>query len=259
MIPKEIAYEKAKEAAEKAVQIDDTLSEAYVSLGNVKTLYFWDWEGAEESYLRALSLNDSNAEAHHQYAHLLTMRGRVNEGVSEMEQALELEPISPVINSCLGQNLYFARKYDDAITQLKKAIQMDLYSVDTYFWIGKSYLQQGHLEQAIEMFKKGMTSPRFKTRILGALGYSYALEGEKEKAQSILSQLEKISENEYVDPCYKAWIYTAFNDKDSAFKWLEKGFEERSNWMIMLKPDPFFDSLRKEAEFKDLVKKMNLE
>ncbi|MBD3415038.1 MAG: protein kinase [Candidatus Aminicenantes bacterium] len=259
LIPKEIAYKKAKETAEKAIQIDNTLSEAYVSLGNVKALFGWDWEGAEESYLRALSLNPSNAEAHHQYAHLLTMRGKVEKGVSEMKQALVLEPLSPVINSCLGQNLYFARKYDAAINQLKKAMEMDLFSEDSYEWIGKSYLQKGLIEQSQDWFEKGMTAPRFKTRMLAVLGYSYALEGKKTDAQNTLNQLRQISENQYVDPCYIAWIYAGLGEKEFTFKWLNKGLEERSNWMIFLKTDPCFDSLRKEHEFKALLKKMNLE
>jgi serine/threonine-protein kinase len=259
MIPKEIAYEKAKEAAEKAIEIDDTVSEAQVSLANVKTLYYWDWEGADKAFRRALELNPSNAEAHHQYAHLLTMRGQLEEGVTEMKRALELEPLSAVINSCLGQNLYFARKYDAAIEQLQKAIEMDPNLGDPYGWLGKAYLQKGMLEQAKEMLQKGTTAPRIKTRMLGALGYAYVVEGKKYEAQNILQQLRKLSEEQYVDPCYPAWVYAGLGEKEIAFEWLDKAFEEKSNWMIMLKPDPFFEGLHSDPRFKILLKKMGLD
>jgi len=259
MIPKEIAYEKAKEAAEKAIEIDDTVSEAHVSLANVKTLYYWDWEGADKAFRRALELNPSNAEAHHQYAHLLTMRGQLEEGVTEMKRALELEPLSAVINSCLGQNLYFARKYDAAIEQLQKAIEMDPNLGDPYGWLGKAYLQKGMLEQAKEMLQKGTTAPRIKTRMLGALGYAYVVEGKKYEAQNILQQLRKLSEEQYVDPCYPAWVYAGLGEKEIAFEWLDKAFEEKSNWMIMLKPDPFFEGLHSDPRFKILLKKMGLD
>jgi len=259
LIPKEAAYEKAKEAAEKALEVDDDISEAHVSLANVKTLFYWDWEGAEKAYKRALELNPSNAEAHHQYAHFLTMQGRLEDGVTEMKRALELEPLSAVINSCLGQNLYFARKYDAAIKQLQKAIEIDPIFYDPYGWLGMAYLNKGDFEHAIAMFQKVTTFPRFKTRMLGALGYAYAIETERDEAENILQQLRELSKELYIDPCYMAWIYTGLSGKERALDLLDKAYEERSNWMIVLKPDPFFDSLRSNPRFTALLKKMGLE
>jgi TolB-like protein/Tfp pilus assembly protein PilF len=259
MIPKETAYERAKETAEKALEVDDTLSEAHVSLANVKTLYYWDWEGAEQSYVRALELNPSNAEAHHQYAHFLTMKGQTEEGVAEMKRALKLEPLSAVINSCLGQNLYFDRKYDAAIVQLLKAIEMDPNLGDPFGWLGKAYLQKGMLEQAKEMFQKGTIAQRLKAQMLGALGYAYAVEGKEEEAQKMLQQLRKLSEEQYVDPYYSAWINTGLGEKEIALDWLNRAYEEKSNWMITLKPDPFFESLHSDPRFKELLKKIGLD
>jgi tetratricopeptide (TPR) repeat protein len=258
-IPPEVAYERAKEAAEKAVEIDDTVSEAHVSLANVKTLYYWDWEGAENAYKHALELNPSNAEAHHQYAHLMTMRGRLEDGVTEMKQALELEPLSVVINSCLGQNLYFAREYDAAIEQLQKAIEIDPNYYDPYGWLGMAFLNKGDFEQASALFQKGTSFPRFKTRMLGALGYAYADEGRRDEAENIIQQLKDLSEGQHVDPCYMAWIHAGLGEKETAFDWLDKGYKERSNWMLMLKVDPLFDSLHSDLQFETLLKKMGLD
>jgi TolB-like protein/Flp pilus assembly protein TadD len=258
MIPKEIAYDEAKEAAEKAIGIDDTVSEAHVSLANIKALYYWDWDGADKAYRRALELNSSNAEAHHQYAHLLTLMGQTEEGVTELTRALELEPLSAVINSCLGQNLYFDRKYDSAIEQLKKAIEMDPNLGDPYGWLGMAYLQKGMLEQAKEMLQKGTAFSRIKTRMLGALGYTYVEDGKKDEAQNILQQLKKLSERQYVDPYCLAWTYAGLGEREIVFKLLDKAFEEKSNLMIMLKPDPFFEDLHSDPRFKAILKKMDL-
>lgn len=120
-----------------------------------------------------------------------------------------------------------------------------------------AYLQKRMFERAVAMFQKGATFPRFKTRMLGVLGYAYAVEGKRNEAQNILGQLRELSEKQYVDPCYIAWIYTGLGKKELAFHWLDRAYEKRSNWMIMLKKDPFFDSLRSDLRYETLLKKLN--
>jgi tetratricopeptide (TPR) repeat protein len=176
-----------------------------------------------------------------------------------MKRAIELEPLSTVINSCLGQNLYFARKYNAAIEQSQKAIELDPTYYDPHGWLGMAYLNMGDFDRARSIFQKGATFPRFKTRMLGALGYAFAREGKRNEAQNVLHQLRELSEKQYVDPCYMAWIHTGLGKKEIVFEWLDKGYEEKSNWMIMLKADPFFDSLRSDPRFKILLGKMGLD
>lgn len=257
-VPREIAAERAGEAAEKALQIDATLSEAHVSLGNVKINFLWDWEAAQKSFERPLELNPSNAEAHHQYAHLIAQKGQLNDGIAEMRRALELEPLSVVISSCLGQALYFARQYDDAIEELEKAIEVDPSYKEPYGSLGMIYLEKRQFEKAIPMLEKGATSPTYKIRMMGALGYAYALQGKKDEARKMLQELRALDEKQHVDPCFLAWIHSGLGEKEQAFQLLNQAYEEKANWMLIIKVDPFFDSLRSDPRFKALLKKMNL-
>jgi tetratricopeptide (TPR) repeat protein len=259
LVPRDVAFTKAKEAAIKAIEIDNTVSEAHVSLANVEILCFWDWVNAEKEFKRALELNPSNAEVHHQYAHLLASTGRLEEGVLEMRRALEFEPISVVINSCMGQNLYYACRYNAAIEQLQKAIEIDPSYYDPYGWLGMAYLLKGMQEQAITMFQKAKAFPRYKTRMIGALGYAYAIQGMRSEALNKLKELEDLSKEGRIDLCYIAWIFTGLGEKKRAFEWLEKAYEEKSNLLIMLKVDPFYESLRSDPRFRTLLKKMRLE
>jgi TolB-like protein/Tfp pilus assembly protein PilF len=258
-LPKTEAYSRAKAEAIKALEIDDTLSEAHVALANIKYWYDWDWENAEQEYKRALALNPSNAEAHHEYAHFLASEAKLDESLEEMRLAIELEPLSVVIHSCLGMNLYLSRKYDEAIEELHKAMSMDPEYYDPYGWLGMAYVKTGRLSQSIEMFNQGIKFPAVKTRNMSALGYAYAVMGRKEEAQNQLQQLMEISKENYIDPCFMAWIYSGLGEKEPAFKWLNKAYEERSNWMIWLKVDPFFDALRSDPRFSGLLRKIGLD
>jgi len=258
-MPKKDAYTRGKEKALKALEIDDTLSEAHVALADIKYWFDWDWAGAESEYLRAISLNSSNAEAHHQYAHLLATVGKLDQGVAEMRRAAELEPLSVNIHSCLGMNLNLSRKYDEAVEVLEKALNMDPEYYDPYGWLGIAYLKTGRLTRSLDMFKKGATFLAAKAWNVAGLGYAYAVMGRKAEARNQLRQLTEMPAESYVDPCFMAWVYSGLGEKEPAFKWLDRAYEERSSWIIWLKVDPFLDALRSDPRFSQLLQKIGLE
>jgi len=259
-IPPKTAYEKGIAAAVKALEIDNTLGGAYAAIASLKTWYSreLDLKGAEKAYEKALALNPLDANIYHDFAHFLAFMGKHEKSIRLMKKALELEPISIVTISCLGQSYYQAELYDLAIDQLKKAVDMDSNYFHPYGWLGMAYLKKEWYDQAVEMFEKGTESTSYKTRAIGALGYTYAVRGMRNEAFKQLNRLNNLSGQIAVDPCYIAWIYTGLGQKDKAFEWLEKAYEEGSNWLIMINTDGLFDPLRSDVRFTSLVKKIGL-
>ncbi len=258
-LPRKDAYTRSKAEAIKALEIDDTLSEAHVSLGNIRIWLDWEWTNAEMEYKQALALNSSNAEARHMYSHLLSIIGRHKEAIQEMRQALELEPFSVIINSCLGQVLFLARRYDEAMEQLQKTVEMDSNFPPLYQWLGMTYLEKGILNQAIEKFQKGATFSEIQIMMIGYIGYTYAVIGKKSEARDRIEQLKYHSKKNYVDPYFIAQIYAGLGEKNDAFAWLNKAYNESSLYIILLKVDPLFDNLRGDSRLKELLKMMKLE
>jgi serine/threonine-protein kinase len=251
--PGEFAYTKAKKEALKAIEIDNSVGEAHASIALIKQLYEWDWPGAEREYKQALMLSPSYAEARHQYSHLMALLGRFDEAIAEMKQALEIEPLSVVMNSCVGQQYYFARKFDEAIQQHRKAIEMDPNHYLPHFHIGYDYHQKRMFKEAISEFQTGIDLSGDIARAKGALGQTYAQWNKKDMARRLIDQLEKGWESRYV-ATYIAQIFVGLGQKDEAFEWLDKAYEARDPYLIYLE-DPMWDDPR----FTALLKKMNLE
>jgi serine/threonine protein kinase/Tfp pilus assembly protein PilF len=260
--PKEVYLQglKARESALKALEIDNTLAEAYTSLGSIKWKYDWDWDGAEQELLRAIELNPGNANAHFVYAYLLMLMARFEEAITEMKLALELDPLSLIINRNLGQLFYRARQYDKAIEALQKTLQMDPDFSVTHFYLGSTYLQKSFYKEALAEFQKEKDiSKRQALDPEAMIIATNALMGEREEALQILNDFMEISKDAYVSPYFFAYIHVALGEKDSTFEWLEKAYNERDIYMRWLKVDPLFDSIRSDPRFKALLKKMNLE
>jgi serine/threonine protein kinase len=258
-LPKKDAFTKARSEALKALEIDEGVGEAHVSLAGIKAWYDWDWAGAEREFKRALELGPSNVEAHHMYAHLLEGIARFNEAFTEMRRALELEPLSINLNSCMGQILFIARRYDEAMHELQKTIEMDPSFSLPYYWLGRVYLEKAMHEEAIEQLEKGTTSAGIRTMMMGALGYAYAVTGRTTDAQNIVDQLKSLSKKRYVDPYFEALVYVGLGKKERAFELLEKAYEGRSAYISLLKVDPLFDNLHSDQRYISLLKKMGLE
>jgi len=259
--PRKEAHEKGVAAAMKGLEIDNTVAEIYVSLGNHKQSYGLDWDikGALNNYEKALSLNPSDAETYHEYAHLLTHIGKFDEGITMMNRALELEPLSIVISSCLGQTLYEVRKYEKAVNQLNKAIEMDSTYQHPYGWLGLSYLKKGMYDDAVKMLQKGTKSLGYGTRWIGALGYTYAVLGKRDEALQQLKRLNELSNEKVVDPRYFPWIYMGLGEREKVIELLEKAYEERSGVLIMLHNDPLFEPLRSDERYKTLLRNIGFD
>jgi serine/threonine-protein kinase len=249
---------KAKAAATKALEIDNTLAEAHASLGMTRMGYEWDWAGAEREFQRAIELDPNYATAHHWYAICLWTAGRSEQAIASLKQAQELDPLSLIINTDIGLQLHFARRYDEAIEQGQKALEMDSNFAAGHRPLGMAYEQKGMYAEAIAEFQKALDVSRGNPFALGALGHAYAVSGNREKARQVLSDLLALSKRRYVPPFSTAVIYTGLGDKERALEWLEKAFDDRSLEMIFLKVDPRFDRLHSDPRFANLLRRMGL-
>jgi tetratricopeptide (TPR) repeat protein len=248
---------KAKAASERALQLDDSLAEAHASLAYVNWQYDFDWADAESEYHRAIGLNPSYAEAHHQYGYLLAFQGRFDESLAEMKRASELDPLSAGITNDVALPLTLQAKYEEAREQAHKAQELDPNSYALQWAFGWIYLEAGKFREAIPVLEKArvMDSPPF---VAAWLGYAYAKNGERANAQPILAELSQMSSRQFVSPFCNAIIYLGFGDNERALDGLQKAYEARSQWLTFLKVDRVFDPLRADLRFIELLKKVGL-
>ncbi len=258
--PKE-SYPRAREAAQKALEIDDTLAEGHTSLAWVKTIYDWDRSGGEKEFQRAIELNPAYATAHFWHSLALVSMGRSEEAIAEQKRALQLDPLSLIINRVLGFDFYAARHYDQAIEQEKLTLEMDRNFAFVHMNLGQAYLQESMYKEGIAEFEKELVvSPRHPYALSG-LGHAYAVAGRRAEAQKMLDQLNAISEQKYVPAISKVGVYVGLGDKEKAFEWLGKAYEDRSigSSFPTIKMDPIYDPLRSDPRFADLLRRMNLQ
>jgi eukaryotic-like serine/threonine-protein kinase len=259
VLPPREAIPKAKEAASKALAFDDTLAEAHTALAYVKSTYDWDWPGAEREFKRAIELNPNYATAHFWYAIHLQALGRLDEAIAEAKLAQEADPVSPIIGLLPGRTFYLARRYDQAIEQLHKTLEMDPNFPRTHWWLAMAYEQVGRHEEAVAESQKAVSLSAGEPTYIGQLGHAYAVSGKKAEAQKVLAELKDLSKRRYVAPFDIARVYMGLGDKSRALEWLEKAYEDHSDWVAWIKVWPQFDSLRGEPRFHDLLRRMGLE
>ena len=258
----EEAYQKAKNAAERALKIDDNLAQAHTSLGCMASIYSWDWEKAEHEFKQAIKLNPQYATTYHWYAiNYLIPNGRFDEAIVNIKRAQDLDPLSLIINTTVGLVYYFARHYEQAIEQYQKTLEMDPNFGVTYFFMSWTYEQQALFKEAVNALQKAIKLSGESTAMLVELGCTYAGAGKKDKAIKVLDKLIKPSERDKITPytMYSiASIYAGLDDKDQAVKWLQKAHLRRSYRLIYLQVDPKFDTIRSDKRFKTLLKKVGL-
>jgi serine/threonine protein kinase/Tfp pilus assembly protein PilF len=258
IFPPKQSFPRAKAAALKALEIDDSLPEAHASLGYVKLYHDWEWPEAEKEFQRSLVLNPSYATGNHFYGNLLIVTGRTEDAVARFGMALELDPLSLIINAGLGWALYHSRQYKDAEEQVRKALELDSNFALGHLWLGQVYEQQQLFQEAVNEMHKGVTLSGESTYAIARLGHAYGLAGQREEARRVLNELQILSKHSYVSAYDVAVIFVSLNENDEVFKWLEKAYDERAQGLALLKVDPRVDVLRSDSRYNDLVLLMNL-
>ncbi len=256
------AFPKAKAAALRALEVDDSLPEAHLALGWVLATYDWDWKGAEREFRRALELNRVLPYVGHRtYAWFLAWMGRFDEAIALIRQGREFNPLDLGRNRVMGVVLFCARLYDQAIEEQLQVLDMDPYFRMVHNDLGNAYLQKGRYEEAIAEFQTAAALSKGESERgslhLSHLGYAYAVTGNSAEALKILEALKADSERMYVAPLRVAQIYIGLGLKEEAFQWLEKAYRVRDGDMCLLKVWPHYDPLRSDPRFQDLLRRMN--
>lgn len=249
---------KAKAAALRGIEIDETLPEAHVALGFTLFWYEWDWAAAERECLRALELNPNNADAHFAYAHVLSNSARHEMAIAEIRRAKELDPLSFVTNALEGQILFFAGKHDEALDRLQKTIDLNPNFWLAHLFISRVYTEKGMHAEAIAATKKARELSQ-NSQSDAYRAYAAARQGQMAEARVVLDELLKLSKERYVPPYNLAIIYHALGESDKALKYLEKGFAEKDVRMVFMKVEPMWTTLRSNRRFVDLLKRARFE
>jgi serine/threonine-protein kinase len=259
-LPSPDTYPKARAAAEKALEIDETLSEAHTSLAFVKFIYDWKWLDAEKEFKRAIELNPSYALAHQWYAEYLANMARHDESIERAERARMIDPLSFSIMHSYASTLFMARHYDLSIGQFQKILEVDPNYMAAHWFLAYPYVQKAMYNEAIEEVHKAieLSGERYPP-LVAWLGIASAYAGQNEEAEKIIEELILLSKQRYVAPCYIVFIYTGLGQIDKAFEWLARAFDVRDDWLPGLKVMPMFDGLRSDSRFNALLKKMDLE
>jgi TolB-like protein/DNA-binding winged helix-turn-helix (wHTH) protein/Tfp pilus assembly protein PilF len=256
--PPRVAMPRAKAAATKALEIDDHLAEAHVSLGYISFAYDWDWSAAGKHFEQALALNPTYTKAHNWYPFYLSSRGRSQEALAVAKSALDLDPASPAVSHNLAVQFYLARKFDQAIEQCQKTIEMDPNFAVAYQVLGQSYLARGMNREALPVLEKYSEVSRSGVDSVALLGYTHARLAERSQALQMLEQLKAASKEHFVPSFFFALVYAGLEDKDQAFSWLEKGCEERYTRFAYLKLEALWDPLRSDPRFSDLIRRVGI-
>jgi TolB-like protein/DNA-binding winged helix-turn-helix (wHTH) protein/Flp pilus assembly protein TadD len=255
MTPKE-ALPKAKAAAIKALELNNNLGEAHNSLAFCLDAFDWDFASAEKEFRRAIELNPSYATAHHWYAWHLSLLGRNSEAISEMKKAKDLDPLSLIISADLAELLLIAHAYDESIRQSRRTIEMDANFALAHNQLAQAYLQKQMFPEAVAELQKAIQLSGRSPTFTANLARAYAAMGKKKEAMDLLDDLKQHASPGYSRASEIAAVYIALGDNDQAMTWLEKGFAERFNPGVLLRPG--FDPIRSDPRFQNLLHRIGL-
>ncbi len=247
---------KVRANALKALELDQTVAAAHVALSSVNVFDGWNWAAAEAEARRAVEVSPGDPLTHGHLADYLSIRGRHGEAISEFGLALELDPISPELNNWLALMLYRARRYDESIAQCQKVLEIDPHHVNVLWFMALSLEQKGELAEAIASLEKAVGlagAPHYRA----LLGRAHALFGDRTNALTLLDELNALRQQSYVSPLDMAVIHFGLGDLTSTFEWLEEAYRQRV-WRIIELLMPFFDSLRPDPRWQDLVRRIGL-
>jgi len=249
------AFTRAKEAADRALQLDDRLSDAHTSMGGVLMNHLWDWEGAERSLRRAIALDPNNAEGHLWYNDFLSAMGRRDEALATIRRGLELDPLSLTMNATMGLSFFYARRYDEAIAQQRRTIELDPTFAPAVRSLGGALEQKGLYEEAIAAFQKA-ASLSHDLASASLMAHTFAVSGRTDKARALLAELHK--EKRYLSPYSVAAVHVALGEHDVAFERLEEAYRTRDRGMVWVKVAPRLDPIRPDPRFSSILRRMKL-
>ena len=260
-LPPTESFPKAKSAALKALELDDTLAEAHVALGYA-AFFDWDWQSAEREFKRAIELNPNSALSHARYAVCLITRLRFNESIAEAQRAQELDPLSPDMVSVLGVVYFVARQYDESIAQSQKALDLNPNIPVVRATLGLAYAMKPMYPQALAEYDKIPNQDKVTAAgnqfVAGTLGWVYAVSGRRTDALKIAQEFRELSTHAYVDFYWSAVVYAGLGDKNEAFRLLEKSYQEHSASMPFLAIDPFWYGVHSDPRYSDLLRRVGL-
>jgi DNA-binding winged helix-turn-helix (wHTH) protein/tetratricopeptide (TPR) repeat protein len=252
-------YQEAKRAAEKAIELDNSLAEAHCSRAVIAYFFDWDWDATESAIQRVLALNPNFADAHQMYSNLWMTRGRPDEALAEIAVALELNPLSPLHHATKVQELYFSGRYDEALAEARRALEASPHFFLGHAMLGRIYEQLGMYQEAVAEFQKGVNVFGREPQMLAGLGRAYAMAGERDAAMAVLSEMEEIARHRYVPAYWIAMVHAGLGDHDQALSWLERAYDERYFYLVWLNVTPHFKSLHSNPRFAELMRRVGLE
>jgi len=255
MSPQE-AYPKAKAAAIRSLELDNSLGEAHTSLAFCLGYFEWQWNAAEQEYRKAVALNPGYATAHQWYATQLSLLGRFDESIAEMRKAESLDPLSLIISTGLANVLFAARRYDESIQQSRKAIDIDPNFAIAHFELGQGLAQKGRYNEAIAELRKANNLSGGDTTCIAVLAYAYAASGRTDEAMKLLNELKSKPNHRFSYAAHEALVYASLHDKHQAMASLENASQDHFDvWLLR---SPAFDPLRSEPEFRNLMQRIGL-
>jgi Tfp pilus assembly protein PilF len=259
LLPVSEAMEKARGAALKAIEIDDTLSEAHSSLAFVTYSHDWNWHESEKEFQRALVLNPSNATAHQWYSEYLCDLSRWPQAIAEAEAAARLDPNSLIISENLARPYYYSRQLDKAIDYSKKTLALDPTFAISHLRLGRALAAKGSYKEAAAEFQRFSDLAGGSTLAIASLANVHARAGERAMALKLASELRALAAHKHVPAYQFAIVYLGMGDADESINWLEAAFQERDDFLLILKTEPLFDGLRADRRFQDLERRIGFE
>lgn len=253
------AYPRAEAAVARALTLDDSLAEVYVSLGALRTDAHWDWPGAEVAFRRALALDPNSAPAHHWYGDLLSLMSRHDEALAESRRARELDPLSLIASTSLGIHLFYARRYDEAAAQQQRTLELDPTFAPALRSLGGCWEQLQRYDEAIDCYRRAHALLPSELSATTLLAHTYAVSGREDEARRLLEELNAEAERRYVSRYRLAAIHLALGARERALDLLEEAHRGRDRAMVWLNVAPRFDPIRAEPRFRALIQRMRLD
>ena len=255
--PREV-MPKAKAAALRALALDNNLGEGHAALGYINLYYDWDWQAAQREYSRSFELNPKSVLLRLPYSFFLAAQGKAGESLQEVHEAQALDPLNIGLKCSEGRLLYYARRYDEAISRYQKALELEPGLLSNCAWLGLAYLKKGMYAEAIAELRKADIPDARSTLPIAALSAAYYLSGKKAEGLQRLGRLLALKRQRFVSSHDIALFYAGIGDRQQAFAWLQKAVEERAGLLVYLRVDPIWDSVRNDPRFEKIIRQVGI-